>query len=97
MQTSRPQIDPRARLRPISLVMLNLLILLVAIGAFNFALSLVNLTNHFTSTGIAHTPAAIGTLVITLSSLLLALISGILINRFVRRLNAVVPAQPVSD
>jgi drug/metabolite transporter (DMT)-like permease len=90
MQPSRPQIAPRARLRPISLIMLNLLILLVAIGAFNFALSLVNLTNHFTHAGIAHTPAAIKALVISISSFLMAVVSGILINRAILRLRSMV-------
>jgi drug/metabolite transporter (DMT)-like permease len=92
MQPTRSQIAPRARLRPISLIMLNLLILLVAIGAFNFALSLVNLTNHFTHAGIDHTPAAYKTLVITISSLLMALVSGILINRAILQLRSMVPA-----
>jgi drug/metabolite transporter (DMT)-like permease len=89
MHNSRPQVDPR--FRPISLIMLNLLILMVAIGAFNFALSLVNLTQHFTTTGIAHTPVAYKTLVITVSSFLMAVISGILINRSVVRLRARMP------
>jgi drug/metabolite transporter (DMT)-like permease len=88
MQASQPQIDPRARLRPISLIMLNLLILLVAIGAFNLALSLVNLTEHFTHAGIAHTPAAMKSLVISISSFLMALVSGILINRSILRLRS---------
>ncbi len=92
MQPSRLQIGPRARLRPISLMMLNLLILLVAIGAFNFALSLVNLTNHFTHAGIEHTPAAVKTLVINISSLLMAVVSGILINRIVLRQRSMVTA-----
>jgi hypothetical protein len=90
MHTSRLQVDQRPRLHPISLVMLNLLILLVAIGAFNFALSLVNLTNHFTHAGIEHTPAAYKTLVITISSLLMAMVSGIVINRAVIRLRSAV-------
>jgi drug/metabolite transporter (DMT)-like permease len=92
MQNSRLPVNSRARLRPISLIMLNLLILLVAIGAFNFALSLVNLTNHFTHAGIDHTPAAYKTLVITISSLLMALVSGILINRAILQLRSMVPA-----
>ena len=90
MHNSHPQAGPP--FRPISLIMLNLLILMVAIGAFNFALSLVNLTQHFTTAGIAHTPAAYKTLVITISSLLMAVISGILINRAVVRLRARMPA-----
>jgi hypothetical protein len=90
MHNSHPQVD--LRFRPISLIMLNLLILMVAIGAFNFALSLVNLTQHFTNAGIAHTPVAYKTLVITISSLLMAAISGILINRAVVRLRARMPA-----
>jgi drug/metabolite transporter (DMT)-like permease len=92
MQPSRTQIDPRVRLRPVSLMMLNLLILLVAIGAFNFALSLVNLTNHFTHAGIEHTRAAMMTLVINISSLLMALVSGILINRIVLRQRSMIEA-----
>lgn len=97
MQPSRTQIDPRARLRPISLIMLNLLILLLAIGAFNFALSLVNLTHDFTQAGIDHTPTAMKTLVINISSLLMAVVSGILINRAVARMRSMVPRQSVSD
>jgi drug/metabolite transporter (DMT)-like permease len=89
MHNPRPQAG--APFRPISLIMLNLLILMVAIGAFNFALSLVNLTQHFTNAGIAHTPTAYKTLVITISSLLMAVISGILINRSVVRLRARMP------
>jgi drug/metabolite transporter (DMT)-like permease len=92
MHNSHPQAGPR--FRPISLIMLNLLILMVAIGAFNFALSLVNLTQHFTNAGIAHTPTAYKTLVSTVSSLLMAVISGILINRSVVRLRA---RMPISD
>lgn len=84
----RPQLDPRTRLRPISLMMLNLLILLVAIGAFNFALALVNLTNHFTHAGIEHTAAAMKALAISISSFLMAVISGILINRAILRLRS---------
>jgi hypothetical protein len=97
MQTTRSQIDPRARLRPISLLMLNLLILLVAIGAFNFALSLVNLTNHFTTSDIAHPPVAVKTMVITVSSFLMVLVAGIFINRSVLRLKSMVRAQAVSE
>jgi drug/metabolite transporter (DMT)-like permease len=89
MHNPRPQAGPP--FRPISLVMLNLLILMVAIGAFNFALSLVNLTQHFTNAGIAHTPVAYKTLVITITSLLMAAISGILINRSVVRMRARLP------
>ena len=92
MQSTPPQTGPRARLRPISLVMLNLLILLVAIGAFNFALSLVNLTNHFTQMGIGHTPGATRALVISISSFLLAIVSGILINRALLRLKSMAAA-----
>ena len=91
MHPSQPQIDPRARLRPISPIMLNLLILLVAIGAFNLALSLVNLTEHFTHAGIAPTPAALRALVISISSFLMAVVSGILINRSILRLRSMVP------
>jgi len=71
-------------------MMLNLLILLVAIGAFNFALALVNLTNHFTHAGIEHTPAATKALVISISSFLMAVVSGILINRAILRLKSMV-------
>jgi drug/metabolite transporter (DMT)-like permease len=74
--------------RPISMVMLNLLILLLAIGAFNFALSLVNLTNHFSHADIAHTPAAIKALIICISSILMAIVAGILINRAILRLKS---------
>jgi drug/metabolite transporter (DMT)-like permease len=93
MQPSRPQVDPRAidprvPLRPISLIMLNLLILLVAIGAFNCALSLVNLTNHFTHAGIEHTPAAMKALLISVSSFLMAVVSAIVINRAIVRLRS---------
>jgi hypothetical protein len=88
MQPSRVQIDPRGRLRPISLIMLNLLILLVAIGAFNFALALVNLTNHFTHAGIVHTPGASKALAISISSVLMALVAGVLINRAILRLKS---------
>jgi hypothetical protein len=72
-------------------MMLNLLILLIAIGAFNLALSLVNLTQHFTHAGIAHTPGATKALVISISSFLMAVVSGVLINRAILQLKSIVP------
>jgi drug/metabolite transporter (DMT)-like permease len=87
LNDARPS-HPRGPHRPISMVMLNLLILLLAIGAFNFALALVNLTNHFSHASVAHTPAALKTLVICASSILMAIVAGIFINRAILRLKA---------
>jgi hypothetical protein len=83
--------------RPVSLLMLNLLILLVAIGAFDFSLSLLNLTEHWTTAHAGHPTHVLGLVANVLASFLLTLVSGFLINRSVRRLKAMLPPQPVVE
>jgi len=97
MQRARSQIAPRTSMRPVSLVMLNLLIVMIAIGSFDFALSLLNLARHFTP-GAARSPAGLLMPVVhVLIPLLLVVVAGVLINRAVVKLRARLPAPPVSE
>jgi len=97
MQSAQPQIGPRAGLRPVSMVMLNLLIVMVAIGSFDFALSLLNLTRQFAHSAARHPSGLMGPLGSVLASLLLALVAAVLINRTVVRIRAGAPPPPVSE